>query len=147
VVASDVVELLERYGAGEICQEEGPQPIPLNQVDRMMVMGSTGLLKACQAALADGPLQAYFRSDVQAVGTVGSPMQCMSKGVCAQCLQWQIDPETGQRTRAVFSCAGQDQPLAWIDLDNLVARQTQNRLADRLSSLWLDYVLAQQSTG
>jgi NAD(P)H-flavin reductase len=145
VVASDVIELLERYGAGEIRQEKGPPPIPLNQVDRMMVMGSTGLLKACQAALAGGSLQTLFRSDIQAVGTVGSPMQCMLKGVCAQCLQWQVDPETSQRTRAVFSCAGQDQPLAWIDLDNLVARQTQNRLADRLSSLWLDYVLAQQS--
>ena len=71
-------------------------------------------------------------------------MQCMLKGVCAQCLQWQVDPETGQRTRAVFSCAQQDQPLAWIDLDNLAARQSQNRLADHLSALWLNYVLAQE---
>ena len=87
-------------------------------------------------------LQGVFRPDVEIQGTVGSPMQCMLKGVCAQCLQWQIDPETGERTRPVFSCAGQDQPLSWVDLDNLAARQQQNRLTDRLTGQWVDYVLA-----
>ena len=62
-------------------------------------------------------------------------------GVCAQCLQWQIDPATGLRTRAVFSCAEQDQPLAWVDLENLAARQAQNRLSERLSNQWLSIVL------
>ncbi len=143
VVATDIVDLVRRYGQREI-QTSGPEPIPLKQIDRIMVMGSTGLLKGFQTALANGVLKNHFRPDVQATGTVGSPMQCMLKGVCAQCLQWQVDPETGQRTRAVFSCAGQDQPLAWIDLDNLAARQNQNRLADRLSSLWLDYVLSRE---
>jgi NADPH-dependent glutamate synthase beta subunit-like oxidoreductase/NAD(P)H-flavin reductase len=144
-VTRDIVDLVRRYGQGEIRVNNGPDPQPLQEVDRVMVMGSTGLLKGFQTALAGGILKKYFRPDVQAIGTVGSPMQCMLKGVCAQCLQWQIDPETGQRTRAVFSCAGQDQPLAWIDLDNLSARQEQNRLTDRLSSLWLDYVLERES--
>jgi NAD(P)H-flavin reductase len=144
-VTRDIVDLVRRYGQGEIRVRNGPDPQPLQEVDRIMVMGSTGLLKGFQAALAGGILKNYFRPDVQATGTVASPMQCMLKGVCAQCLQWQIDPETGQRTRAVFSCAGQDQPLAWIDLDNLSARQEQNRLTDRLSSLWLDYVLGRES--
>ncbi len=57
----------------------------------------------------------------------------------------EIDPETGERTRAVFSCAQQDQPLAWIDLDNLAARQSQNRLSEHLSARWLDYVLTQET--
>ncbi|HXH03988.1 MAG TPA: FAD-dependent oxidoreductase [Candidatus Competibacteraceae bacterium] len=141
LVARDMVELVERYGRGEI----GQYPIPLAEVDRIMVMGGSHLLKGFQQALRPGGrLAALFRSDVEALGTVGSPMQCMLKGVCAQCLQWQIDPDSGQRTRAVFSCAGQDQPLSWIDLDNLVARTSQNRLADRISSLWLDYVLAEE---
>jgi NADPH-dependent glutamate synthase beta subunit-like oxidoreductase/NAD(P)H-flavin reductase len=140
VAAADMVELLRAYGAGEI-GPEGGEGIALPTVDRLMVMGSTGLLKGFQQALAR-ELRPYFRADLQATATVGSPMQCMLKGVCAQCLQWQIDPETGQRTRAVFSCAEQDQPLAWVDLDNLTARQTQNRLLERLSSQWLDHVLA-----
>ncbi len=140
VQASDMVEVLRRYGAGEWGGH--PDGIPLGEIDRLMVMGSTGLLKAFQQALK-GELGGLFKPGLQAVATVGSPMQCMLKGVCAQCLQWQIDPETGQRTKAVFTCAGQDQPLAWVDLDNLTARQNQNRLLDRLSSQWLDYVLAQ----
>lgn len=139
VVDSDVVALLQRYQRGQIPSLGGVEGIRLGEVDRIMVMGSTGLLRGFQQAL-EGELGACFPAEVQALGTVGSPMQCMLKGVCAQCLQWQIDPRSGERTRAVFSCAGQDQPLAWIDLDNLAARQSQNRLADRLSSLWLDYL-------
>lgn len=140
IEASDVIDVLRRYDDGEL-SDNG---IPLRDVDRLMVMGSTGLLKGFQSALKND-LAARFRSDMEATGTVGSPMQCMLKGVCAQCLQWQIDPRTGERTRAVFSCAGQDQPLAWIDLDNLSARQRQNSLADQLSALWLDYVLEQET--
>jgi NAD(P)H-flavin reductase len=141
IVATDMVDLVKRYHNGDVTFPNDMVPINMQEVDRIMVMGSTGLLRGFQAGLQTD-LKNCFRPDVEAVATVGSPMQCMLKGVCAQCLQWQVDPETGQRTRAVFSCAGQDQPLAWVDLDNLSARQAQNRLPDRLSSLWLDYLLA-----
>jgi len=136
--ATDMVEVVRRYGDGEL--GPGAGGIRLGDVSRVMVMGGTGLLSGFQKALDDG-LRARFAPDVQAVGTVGSPMQCMLKGVCSQCLQWQIDPEPGQRTRAVFSCAEQDQPLAWIDLANLSDRQQQNRLSDRQTALWVDHLL------
>ncbi len=136
--AADIVALLQSYGDGAIGPREAAA-IPLGAVDRLMVMGSTGLLKAFQASL-QGPLKSHFRADVRVTATVGSPMQCMMKGVCAQCLQWQIDPNTGQRTKAVFTCAGQDQPLHSVDLDHLTARQTQNRLLDHISSQWLDFI-------
>ena len=139
VIATDMVDLLRRYQAGEL----GEGGIQLEHIDRVLVMGGTGLLKGMQQALgAEGVLKPLLKPGVKAFGTVGSPMQCMLKGVCAQCLNWQIDPDTGQRTKAVFSCAQQDQPLAWIDLDNLAARQRQNSVADTLSALWLDHVLA-----
>ncbi|SMH66300.1 conserved protein of unknown function [Acidithiobacillus ferrivorans] len=143
VEASDMVALLCAYGAGDLSGPGAPgEPgIALSSVDRLMVMGSTGLLKGFQQALK-AELEPYFRADLEATATVGSPMQCMLKGVCAQCLQWQIDPETGQRTKAVFSCAQQDQPLAWVDLNNLTARQSQNRLLERISSQWLDHVMS-----
>jgi len=142
VIATDMVDLVDRYANGEVGPADG---IRLADVDRVLVMGGTSLLRGFQRALADGPLRRHFRVDLKTLGTAGSPMQCMLKGVCAQCLQWQQDPKTGQRTRAVFSCAEQDQPLAWIDLDNLAARQQQNRLADRLTSMWLDHVLARDA--
>ncbi|HUW98588.1 MAG TPA: FAD-dependent oxidoreductase [Acidiferrobacter sp.] len=139
VTATDMVALLQHYADGSL--DLPADAIPLSTVDRILVMGSTGLLKAFQAALK-GALQPIFKADVKAIATVGSPMQCMMKGVCAQCLQWQIDPATGRRTRTVFSCAEQDQPLAWVDLDNLAARQSQNRLSERLSNQWLSTILA-----
>ncbi len=138
VQSNDVIDLLGRYHRGD--WSTPADAIPLNQVDEVLVMGSTGLLRALQTAMGSA-LRSVFRQDVNIVGTVGSPMQCMLKGVCAQCLQWQIDPDTGERTRAVFSCAMQDQPLMWIDVDNLAARQAQNRLQDHLTSLWVDHVL------
>ena len=52
-----------------------------------------------------------------------------------------IDPETGERTRAVFSCAEQEQPLAWIDLNNLRDRQMQNRLPDTLAAKWVEEMI------
>jgi len=136
--ATDMIDVVKRYATGELGPEHNG--IPLSDVDRIMVMGGTGLLKGFQAAIK-GDLKALVADDCDAFGTVGSPMQCMMQGVCAQCLQWQIDPETGERTRPVFSCAGQDQPLTWIDLDNLAARQQQNRLSDRLNGQWLEQVL------
>src|SRR5699024_5764398 len=110
-------------------------------VDRLMAMGSTGLLKGLQTELsAGGKLADIFKEDLEITGTIGSPMQCMMKGVCGQCLQWQVDPETGERTKAVFTCAGQDQPLKSVDLDNLAARTGQNRLLDIISAHWLTYL-------
>ena len=133
-----MIQILKDYAQGRI--EKGKGAMDLKQVDELMVMGSTGLLKAMQKALK-GELADSFKPDIEAIGTVGSPMQCMMKGVCAQCLQWQVDPETGERTRAVFSCAQQDQPLHWIDTDNLAARQGQAKLMERINGDWAKHLL------
>ncbi|HSH42996.1 MAG TPA: hypothetical protein VK973_12800, partial [Arenicellales bacterium] len=147
VHSSDVIDLLSRYHDGTLGAGQGAgRDIALGDVDEILVMGSSRLLKGMQDAISDR-LQGVFRPDVEIQGTVGSPMQCMLKGVCAQCLQWQIDPETGRRTKAVFSCAAQDQPLMWIDVDNLVARQSQNRVQEHITNLWVDHVLEQPEAG
>lgn len=137
VQAQDIVTLLKEL------QETAT--LDTLAVDRLMAMGSTSLLQVLQQGLSNkGELASLFRDDLEVTGTIGSPMQCMMKGVCGQCLQWQIDPKTGERTEAIFTCACQDQPLKKVDLDNLSARTSQNRLLDILSSLWLDKLLAQE---
>ena len=140
VADGDVLRILRDYAAGAIRANDPDLTVPLRDVDQIMVMGSTELLRGMQAAMR-GDLGDAFKPGVEVIGMVGSPMQCMMKGVCAQCLQWQIDPDTGQRTRVVFSCAQQEQPLSWIDVDNLAARQGQNRLLEHLNGLWLNRVL------
>ncbi|GJL82894.1 MAG: pyridine nucleotide-disulfide oxidoreductase [marine bacterium B5-7] len=141
VVTGNMIQLLKDYASGDVSPDNRLLKAPLDEVDEVLVMGSTGLLKGMQAAFREGLAQ-LFRADVKINGTVGSPMQCMMKGVCGQCLQWQIDPDSGERTRAVFSCAMQDQPLMWIDLDNLAARQGQTRLQEQLTTLWVNHVLS-----
>lgn len=71
--------------------------------------------------------------------TVLGPMQCMLKGICAQCLQWQIDPATGLRTKAVYSCSWQEQPLEIIAIDHLEQRNdNRGNVVAMLNHIWLD---------
>lgn len=145
VVSSDMIGLIRDYGSGRIGPDNPLLRASLAEVDEILVMGSTGLLRGMQEAFRSD-FRDLFNEHVKVNGTVGSPMQCMLKGVCGQCLQWQIDPDSGERTRAVFSCAMQDQPLMWIDLDNLKARQGQARLSEHLTGLWVDHVLSLDET-
>ena len=75
------------------------------------------------------------------IGSINSPMQCMMKQVCAQCLQRHVDPVTGKES-FVFSCFNQDQPLDDVDFTNLRARLRQNTVLEKLSNLWLTRVLS-----
>ncbi len=67
-------------------------------------------------------------------------MQCMMKEICAQCLQPQRDPVTGE-TSYVFSCFNQDQPLDRVDFKGLHERLKQNSLAEKLSAGWLKHCM------
>jgi CRISPR/Cas system endoribonuclease Cas6 (RAMP superfamily) len=64
----------------------------------------------------------------------------MMKEICAQCLQPQVDPVTGERT-VVFSCFNQDQPLDRVDWAGLNARLQQNGLLEKLTAQWIDRCL------
>jgi NADPH-dependent glutamate synthase beta subunit-like oxidoreductase len=72
------------------------------------------------------------------IGYVGGAMQCGLKGICAKCLQWQIDPVTGQRTKAVYACSWQDQPLHLVDLDHTISRDKDLDVFSRLNRVWVN---------
>ncbi len=65
------------------------------------------------------------------------PMQCMLKGVCAKCLQWQVNPATGERTKAVYACSWQLQPAELVDFSHLHSRQNEESVDFILGKLWL----------
>ncbi len=135
----DALDVLLRY-ARLAKNPHKPHPeILLTDVDRIYLSGNTKLLRRFQDARKTS-LKEFLIKDPCVMGSVYSTMQCMLKGVCAQCLQWQIDPETGQRTKAVFACSWPEQPLELIDFNNLDERQIQNRLQEKLSDLWVDYI-------
>lgn len=134
ITGDDIMDTLTAYGQGKLSL-----PISLSDIDRIYVIGNTDLLKRFQAA-RHTLLKEFLIKDPKVFGAVYGNMQCMLKGVCAQCLQWQIDPETGHRTKAVFACSWQDQPLEIIDIDHMHARQLQNSLLDQLSNWWVDHI-------
>ena len=86
-------------------------------------------------------LAPYLKPEHVALASINSPMQCMMKEVCAQCLQKHVDPVTGAE-RFVFTCFNQDQLMDTVDFPHLNARLRQNTVQEKLSSLYLERLLA-----
>jgi NADPH-dependent glutamate synthase beta subunit-like oxidoreductase/NAD(P)H-flavin reductase len=132
----NIVQSVLAYGKGEL----GTPLVPLSDVSRIVAIGSDRMMAAVQEA-RHGVLQPLLRPGHIAIASINSPMQCMMKEVCAQCLQRHVDPATGKET-IIFSCLNQDQPMDHVDFKNLSARLQQNTVQEKLSNLWLDYLLA-----
>ena len=99
-------------------------------------------MMAAVAKARHGVLAEFLRPDHVGIGSINSPMQCMMKEVCAQCLQRHVDPQTGTET-ILFTCFNQDQPLDRVDWDHLRQRLAQNTLQEKLGGMWLDHLAAQ----
>ncbi len=133
----NIVAALDAYGSGAL----GEAPIPLGEVDRVIAIGSDGMMAAVARA-RQGILAQHLKPGHKAIASINSPMQCMMKEICAQCLQVHRDPESGVE-RVVFSCFNQDQDLDHVDFDNLRARLGQNGVQEKLTRLWIDRSLRQ----
>ena len=133
----NIVAAIEAYGRGDL----GATDIPLRTVDRLMAIGSDGMMAAVARA-RHTVLQKYLKPDHKAIGSINSPMQCMMKEICAQCLQTHKDPATGVET-VVFSCFNQDQELDHVDWGNLRTRLSQNGVQEKLTKQWIDRCLRQ----
>jgi NADPH-dependent glutamate synthase beta subunit-like oxidoreductase/NAD(P)H-flavin reductase len=131
----NIVEGMAAYGRGDL---DEPQ-IPLSSVDRLIVIGSDGMMRAVQQA-RHTVLRPYLKPDHHAIGSINSPMQCMMKEICAQCLQMHKDPISGKET-VVFSCFNQDQPLDHVEFSSLRSRLSQNGAQEKLTKLWVDHCL------
>ncbi|MBT9613908.1 MAG: FAD-dependent oxidoreductase [Burkholderiales bacterium] len=154
--------------------DQGPELILKRKQDRCFVHGVDEFLDACAESdgahaawvaesdciiLSDHPgamqqfstaLQTRLKSELKpellAVASVNSPMQCMMKEVCAQCLCRHVNPATGETSKFVFSCFNQHQPLFDLDFANLQARQGQNSVQEKISDAWLSHVSGASST-
>ena len=97
-------------------------------------------MMAAVTAARHGVLAPYLKPDHVGIASINSPMQCMMKEVCAQCLQKHTDPKTGVET-IIFSCFNQDQEMDRVDFANLAARLRQNTVQEKLSNLWFDHLV------
>ncbi|HEX9160201.1 MAG TPA: FAD-dependent oxidoreductase [Thermoanaerobaculia bacterium] len=117
-----------------------PRMFDLKQASRVIAIGSDGMMRAVKEA-RHGVLAPFLAPDHVGIASINSPMQCMMKQVCAQCLQRHVDPVSGKES-FVFSCFNQDQPMDEVDFVNLRARLRQNTVLEKLTNLWLTRCLA-----
>jgi NAD(P)H-flavin reductase len=130
-----IVDAIVAYQEGRL----GEKQIDLSEVDRILAIGSDGMMAAVARA-RHAVLAPWLKPQHRAIGSINSPMQCMMKEICAQCLQAHVDPETGAR-RVVFSCFNQDQPLDAVEFPVLRARLLQNAVQEKLTAQWIDHCL------
>ena len=131
----NIVQAMAAYGAGTL----GAQAVALAEAEHMIVIGSDRMMSAVGMA-RHGVLAPYLKPGHSAIGSINSPMQCMMKEVCAQCLQPQTDPVSGERS-VVFSCFNQDQALDRVDFTALNERLRQNAVQEKLTAQWIDRAL------
>ena len=133
----NIVEAMLAYASNKL----GAQPIAFSAADRLIAIGSDGMMGAVARA-RETVLKPYLKPGHRAIASVNSPMQCMMKEICAQCLQVHKDPASGAET-IVFSCFNQDQALDEVDFGALRQRLGQNSLEEKLTALWIDRCLKQ----
>ena len=131
----NIVDAMTAYARGDLDEPE----IPFSQVDRLVVIGSDAMMHAVQRARY-GALAPYLKKDHKAIASINSPMQCMMKEICAQCLQLHKNPVTGEET-VVFSCFNQDQHMDEVDFASLRTRLSQNGVQEKLTKQWIDRCL------
>jgi NAD(P)H-flavin reductase len=131
----NIVQAIAAYAQGDL----GQPAIKVGDVDRIIAIGSDAMMAAVGRARHD-VLKPWLKADHRAIASINSPMQCMLKEICAQCLQAHVDPVTGART-VVFSCFNQDQPLDRVDFRSLRDRLSQNSVQEKLTAAWVDRCL------
>ncbi len=106
----------------------------LHVIDKMIVIGSDKMMKAVNQARKT-VLKSYFKSGgCEAISSINSPMQCMMKGICAQCIQRHVIDD---KESFVYSCNAQDQSMESVDFDFLSRRLKKNSLQEKLTAKWI----------
>jgi len=131
----NIVQAMVAYGDGSL----GEAAVSLADVDRVIAIGSDRMMQAVGRARHE-VLAPLMKPGHLGIGSINSPMQCMMKEICAQCLQPHVDPVTGEQT-IVFSCFNQDQSLDTVDFKALHERLGQNTAQERLTAAWIDHCL------
>ena len=127
----NIVQAVVAHAEGKL----GEAIVRVQDIDRIIAIGSDRMMAAVKAARR-GVLAPYLKPEHEAIGSINSPMQCMMKEICAQCLQRQVGPD-GKET-FVFTCMNQDQKLDAVDFPFLNLRLRQNGLQEKVANLWLE---------
>ena len=108
----------------------------LSSLDRIIMIGSDKMMHA----VAQASRELGLSKQCEVIASINSPMQCMMKEVCGQCLQRHVCLETG-RESYVYSCCNQDQDVKYVDFLCLHDRLSMNNIQEKLVNLWVKYAL------
>ncbi len=132
------------HGLADFLQSCGEMEAPfaewVRRTDQLILSDHPAAMDTFRKALRAG-LEPYLKPGFNAIAAVNSPMQCMMKEVCAQCLCRHVDSATGEPSKFVFSCFNQHQPLFELDFENLQARQGQNSVQEKIANLWFAHLV------
>jgi NADPH-dependent glutamate synthase beta subunit-like oxidoreductase/NAD(P)H-flavin reductase len=141
-ITANIVQAMIAYAKGELEPDGGKPKYDLKKVDRIIAIGSDRMMKGVQEARFN-QLRDYLSPNHKAIASINSPMQCMMKEVCAQCLQRHVDPIT-KKESFVFTCFNQDQYMDEVDFNNLNARLKNNSVLEKLTKFWLDHLFSKE---
>jgi len=127
----NIIDAINAYASGDL----GEVKIKTYEIERMIVIGSDRMMKAVTYA-RHNHLKKFFNDNHVCIASINSPMQCMMKEICGQCIQKHIDPVT-KEVSYVYSCFNQDQEADFVDFEHLNHRLEQNSLQEKLTAKWI----------
>lgn len=137
-ITANIVQAMIAYAEGRLEPDGGKPMYDLKKINRIIAIGSDRMMKAVQEARYS-LLKEHINPVHTAIASINSPMQCMMKEVCAQCLQRHVDPVTGKES-FVFTCFNQDQHMDEVDFNNLNTRLKNNSVLEKLTKFWMDHL-------
>lgn len=100
------------------------------KIDCIFTIGNNYLLHEVAKLKAMQVITDFAKAELS-LSSLNSPMQCMMKGVCAQCLQRRI---IDGREEFFYACANQDQNSDTLDFEHLHLRCQQNSLLEKVTN-------------
>ena len=131
----NITDAVIAYGKGKL----GNIDINYQEIDLIFTMGNEEMMHKI-AKLRHEDLKNELNPDHIGITNLSNPMQCMMKGICSQCLQKKTRQDNG-KVEYFYSCINQDQKLDEIDFGFLKNRCGQNSLQEKLTKLWIEYLI------
>ena len=129
----NILDCLKKYHHLSFTSEKY---LKLNEIEGIILIGSDSMMSAVSRYINSN--KNIFSKSNHCIASINSPMQCMMKEICGQCLQEHFDPKTKIKS-IIFSCAEQDQNFKTVNFDVLKNRLRQNSFLEKLDQLYLDF--------
>ena len=138
IANGNFIDLLLEYQSLVSVNQSSSSAINLKSIEHLLIIGDDRLMLEIADAKDNNKLRDYFKNS-KIIASLNAPMQCMSKGICARCLQRKKDHNN--QWQYFYACANQDQELDNVDLQHLKWRCQQNNLWEKTAKIYSNIFL------